>query len=132
MPVKRWTLPSGDQFDGTAGKGLVEFVVGQADGPSLEDSDNLAATVIFYAIKSKDYVDIGEGNLRIEPGPDTVPASQGDSDCIQLELWDDGRSAITKPCNVPVPQTYRMIFETDVLAEEATLTVWWKVGVPGV
>lgn len=132
MPVIRQTLPSGDQFDGSAGKGEVLFTVGQADGPNLQMSDEVAATLILYAFKSKDGVDLAEGNMRIEPTADTVPPSQGDSDCVQLELWDDGRSGITKPCNVPVPQTYRFVFESAVLSEEATLTVWWKVGVPGV
>ncbi|HUU96843.1 MAG TPA: hypothetical protein VM487_13980 [Phycisphaerae bacterium] len=128
MPVIRQTLPIGDQFDGTAGKGLVEFAVGQALGASIQNSDELAAILILYSLKSDQDADIAVGSMVIKP---TV-ASQGPSDCVQLEKWDDGRSAVTKPCNLPVPQTYQLVFNSSVLTQEATLTVWWKVGVPGV
>lgn len=120
MPLHQTTLAAGTDFDGTAGKGLIDFSTVLAE--ISDDDDSTRALIMSVGISAADTI-LAVTIARLAP-PGATAVSLG---YVQLAKSEDSQGVSMVGCNIIVPRGFDFfVFTTEAVAGEKRLVVDWR------
>ncbi len=121
MPLLELTLAAGTDFNGTAGKGLIDFSTFLAEISDVDDS--VRPLIMNIGVSAADTI-LAETIIRIAPPGSTPETAIG---YVQLARSTDSQGVSLFACNIIVPRTFDFfVFSTEAVAGEKRLVVDWR------
>lgn len=106
MPLLQETVPSGTDFDGTAGQGLIDFSAVFSDVSNLDDS--VRAVIMGLGVSAEDDV-LRSTIVRLGPAGLLIT----DLGYLQLANSTDSQGISIFGCSIVVPRTFSLFVFTE-------------------